>query len=79
MLYHQIADLRDAAMSPSRAKAPFWIGIRLGLGLAQMFVALFSAIWLLKSGLSRWSVACAGVAAILTSVSRLLFHSKNSK
>jgi hypothetical protein len=57
----------------------FKAGFRLGLGLAQMFMAVFSAVLLLETGLNRWSVSSAVFTTLLTLTSRRLFQTKASK
>ena len=79
MFFKGATNLRDGPLSYSRAKMPFRTGVRLGLGLAQMFMAVFSAILLLETGLNRWSLTSAGFATLLTLTSRLLFHNRTSK
>lgn len=79
MFFKEATNLRNGPLSYSRAKVPFRNGVRLGLGLAQMFMAVFSAILLLDTGLNRWSLTSAGFATLLTLASRLLFHDRTSK
>jgi len=59
----ELTNLRNGPLSYWRAKAPFHAGMRLGLGLAQMFMAVFSA----------------GFTTLLTLTSRLMFHSQERK
>ena len=49
----ELTNLRNGPLSYWRAKAPFHAGVRLGLGLAQMFMAVFSAVLLIETGLNR--------------------------
>ena len=70
----ELTNLRDGPLSYWRAKAPFYSGVRLGLGLAQMFMAVFSAVLLLKTGLNRFTFISVGFTTLLTMTSRLLFH-----
>lgn len=79
MFFKELTNLRDGPLSYSRAKVPFRTGVRFGLGFAQMFMAVFSAILLLETGLNRWSLTSAGFATLLTLTSWLLFHSTTSK
>jgi hypothetical protein len=62
-----------------RAKVPFHTGVRLGLGLAQMFMAVFSAVLLIETGLSQFTLIAAGFTTVLTLTSRLLFHDEERK
>jgi hypothetical protein len=62
-----------------RMAVHFRAGFRLGLGLAQMFMAVFSIVLLLETGLNRWSVASAAFTTLLTLTSRLLFHGKPNR
>lgn len=78
MLFKGATNLRDGPLSYAQAKTPFTCGARLALGLAQMFMAVFSAILLVESGLNRWSLTSAGFATSLTATSRLLFHNKRT-
>ena len=57
----------------------FKAGFRLGLGLAQMFMAVFSIVLLLDTGLNRWSVASAVFTTLLTLTSRRLFQGKSHR
>ena len=79
MFFKEATNLRDGPLSYSRARVPFRTGVRLGLGLAQIFMAVFSVILLLETGLNRWSLTSAAFATLLTFTSRLLFHSKSLK
>ncbi len=54
----------------------FKAGFRLGLGLAQMFMAVFSFVLVLETGLNRWSVVSAVITTLLTLASRMLFRGK---
>ncbi len=56
--------------------AHFKAGFRLGLGLAQMFMAMFSIVLWLETELNRWSVGSAAITTLLTVTSRQLFHGK---
>jgi hypothetical protein len=83
------ADSHGSALGPvgfHRRLAGYWsvavhfkAGFRLGLGLAQMFMAVFSIILLLETGLNRWSVASAVFTTLLTLTSRLLFQGKPNR
>jgi hypothetical protein len=53
--------------------------VRLGLGLAQMFMAVFSAVLLIETGLNRFTLISAGFTTFLTLTSRLMFHSQERK
>jgi hypothetical protein len=44
-----------------------------------MFMAVFSIILLLETGLNRWSVASAVFTTLLTLTSRLLFQGKPNR
>ncbi len=57
----------------------FKAGFRLGLALAQMFMAAFSIVLLLETGLNRWSVGSAALTTLLTVTSRRLFHGKPNR
>jgi hypothetical protein len=57
----------------------FKAGFRFGLGFAQMFMAVFSIVLLLDSGLNRWSVGSAVFTTLLTLISRLLFQGKPNR
>lgn len=74
-----LTNLRDGPLSYWRAKVPFHAGVRLGLGLAQMFMAVFSVVLLIETGLSQFTLIAAGFATVLTLTSRLLFHGKERK
>lgn len=78
MFFKEATNLRDGPLSYVAAKTAFTSGARLALGLAQMFVAVFSAILLLETGLNRWSLTSAGFPTSLTATSRLLFHKKRT-
>lgn len=79
MFFKELTNFCDGPLSYSRVKVPFRTGVRLGLGLAQMFMAVLSAILLLETGLNRWSLTSAGFASLLTITSRLLFHNRTSE
>jgi len=53
--------------------------VRLGLGLAQMFMAVFSAVLLIETGLNRFTLISAGFTTLLTLTSRLMFHGPERK
>ena len=74
MFFNELTNLRDGPLSYSRAKVPFRNGMRLGLGLAQMFMAIFSATLLVKTGLNRYTLTSVGLTTLLTIVSRVFFH-----
>ena len=78
MFFKEVTDLRDGPLSYSRAKVPFSSGARLALGLAQMFMVIFSVVLLFETGLNRWSLTSAGLATLLTLTSRLLFQNKKT-
>jgi len=75
----ELSNLRNGPLSYWRAKAPFHAGVRLGLGLAQMFMAVFSAVLLIESGLNRYTLISAGFTTFLTLTSRLIFHDQERK
>lgn len=75
----ELTNLRRGPLSYWRAKAPFHAGVRFGLGMAQMFMAVFSAVLLIETGLSRFTLISAGFTTVLTLTSRLLFHGKGRK
>jgi hypothetical protein len=75
----ELTNLRDGPLSYWRAKAPFYSGVRLGLGLAQMFLAVFSMVLLIETGLSRFTLISAGLTTVLTLTSRLLFRGQKRK
>ena len=60
-------------------KPRFVAGLRFGLGMGQMFMAVFSMVLLIETGLSRLTLISAGFTTILTLTSRLMFHSKREK
>jgi hypothetical protein len=78
-LQEELANLRDGPLSYWRAKAPFYTGVRLGLGLAQMFMAALSMVLLFETGLGRFTFISAGFTTLLTLTSWLLFHSQGRK
>lgn len=74
------------SVSVHRRLAGYWsvamhfkAGFRLGVGLAQMFMAVFSIVLLLETGLNRWSVLSIAFTTLLTVMSRLAFHGKPNK
>ena len=69
----ELSDLRRGPLSYWRAKAPFHAGVQFGLGMAQMFMAIFSGVLLIETGLSRFTLVCAVFTTVLTLTSRLLF------
>jgi len=75
----ELTNLRNGPLSYWRAKAPFHAGVRLGLGLAQMLMAVFSAVLLIETGLNRFTLISAGFTTFLTLTSRLMFHSQERK
>jgi len=75
----ELSNLRTGPLSYWRAKAPFHAGVRLGLGLAQMFMAVFSAVLLIETGLNRFTLISAGFTTLLTLTSRLMFHGPERK
>lgn len=79
MFFKELTNLRDGPLSYSRAKEPFRTGVRFGLGLAQMFMAVFSAVLMFETGLNSWSLTSAGFTTLLTLTSWLLFHNRTSK
>lgn len=77
--FTELIDLRDGPLSYQKAKTPFYAGVRLGLGLAQMFMAVFSVVLLVQTGLSRFTLISAGCTTLLTVTSRLIFHRGKAK
>ena len=75
----ELTNLRDGPLSYWKAKTPFHAGVRLGLGLAQMFMAVFSVVLLIETGLSRFTLISAGFTTVLTLTNRLLFHGQERK
>jgi len=75
----ELSNLRNGPLSYCRAKTPFHAGVRLGLGLAQMFMAVFSAVLLIETGLNRYSLISGGFTTFLTLASRLMYHSHERK
>ena len=69
----------DRMVDSWRISPHFWAGIRFGLGLAQMFMATFSVVLLLKSGINRFTLIAAGFTTLLTLASRMLFHGQPGK
>lgn len=63
-------------MQTDERNTPFWCGIRLILGLAQMTGAVISLMLLLRTGLNTWSIAAASLTTLCTFVSRTLFHAR---
>ena len=61
------------------AKTQFRAGIQLGLGVAQMFMAVFSVALLMETGLSRFTLGSTAFTTLLTLISRRLFHGENRK
>ena len=75
----ELSNLRNGPLSFWWDKAPFHAGVRLGLGLAQMFMAVFSAVLLIETGLNRYTLISAGFTTFLTLTSRLIFHGQERK
>jgi hypothetical protein len=75
----ELTNLRDGSLSHWRTKTPFFAGVRVGLGLAQMFMAAFSMVLLFETGLSWFTVLSGSFATLLTLVSWLFFHGQNRK
>jgi hypothetical protein len=75
----ELTNLRDASLFYLRSKIAFYSGVRLGLGVSQMFMATFSFVLLLDTGLSRFTYISAGITTVLTLTSWLLFHGKGRK
>lgn len=75
----ELSNLRNGPLSYWRAKASFHAGVRLGLGLAQMFMAVFSAVLLIERGLNRFTLISTGFTTFLTLASRLIFHGQERK
>jgi hypothetical protein len=75
----ELTNLRSGPLSYWRAKAPFHAGVRFGLGMAQMFMAVFSAVLLIETGLSRFTLVSAAFTTALTLTSRVLFHGQPRK
>ena len=77
--WSELSNLHDGPLSYNKARVPFHAGAQFALGLAQMFMALFSVILLIETGVSRFTLIAAGFTTFLTLVSRLLYHRKRSK
>lgn len=75
----ELINLRDGPLSYLRAKTPFYSGVQLALGIAQMFMAVFSVALLLETGLSRFTFSSAAFTTLLTMVSILLFRGQRRK
>ena len=73
----ELFNFRDGAFSYLRAKVPFYAGVQLSLDIAQMFMAVFSVVLFLKTGLSRFTLISAGFTTLLTLTSRLLFRGQH--
>lgn len=71
----ELTNLRDGPFSYLRGKAPFYLGVQFGLGIAQMFMAVFSVTLLVETGLSRFTFASAVFTTLLTVTSILLLAS----
>jgi hypothetical protein len=75
----EMTNPRDGPLSYLRAKAPFYLGVQFALGIAQMFMAVFSVVVLLDTGLSRFTFLSAGFTTLLTMTSILLFRGQRRK
>jgi hypothetical protein len=74
MFFKEATNLRDGSLSYSRARVPFRAGARLGLALAQMFMAVFSGVLLIDTGLNRYTLISVSLTTLFTIASRVLFH-----
>ena len=70
----QMDRLQSQTPHGTRARA----SVRLALGFAQMFGAVFSATLLLQTGVTAFAVISATVTGALTVASLLLFGAKRS-
>ena len=74
---HAACDRIPVAL-PSRSERR-WSQVRLSLGLAQMFGAVFSATLLIYTGVSVLALASVIVTVVFTTISILLFGARRSK
>lgn len=76
-VFHSSCDqLPDAVSTQSERR---WAWVRLSLGLAQMFWAVFSVTLLVRTGVTALALTAVALTGVLTTVSVLLFGARRSK
>jgi hypothetical protein len=76
-VFHSSCDqMPDAVPTQSERR---WAWVRLVLGLAQMFGAVFSVTLLVRTGVTAVALIAVALTGVLTTVSVLLFGARRSK